>query len=59
MTDNSKTDNAMAGGCACGKVRFAAQVANDEAYLCHSRMPKQATSSVYDHVQTSPQAVVC
>ena len=36
----------MKGGCACGKVRFAAQVHNDEAYLCHCRMCQRATGSV-------------
>jgi hypothetical protein len=37
---------AMKGGCACGKVRYTAQVANDEAYLCHCRMCQRATGSV-------------
>ena len=37
---------AMQGGCACGKVRFAAQVHNDEAYLCHCRMCQRATGGV-------------
>ena len=36
----------MTGGCACGKVRFTAKVANDEAYLCHCRMCQRATGSV-------------
>ena len=36
----------MAGGCACGKVRYTAQVHNDEAYLCHCRMCQRATGSV-------------
>lgn len=36
----------MSGGCACGRVRFAASVANDEAYLCHCRMCQRATGSV-------------
>jgi hypothetical protein len=36
----------MKGGCACGKVRFSAQVHNDEAYLCHCRMCQRATGSV-------------
>jgi hypothetical protein len=36
----------MTGGCACGKVRYTAKVANDEAYLCHCRMCQRATGSV-------------
>lgn len=36
----------MTGGCACGKVRYTAQVRNDEAYLCHCRMCQRATGSV-------------
>ena len=30
----------------CRRVRFEADVANDEAYLCHCRMCQQATGSV-------------
>ena len=36
----------MEGGCACGRVRFTANIANDEAYLCHCRMCQRATGSV-------------
>jgi hypothetical protein len=36
----------MTGGCACGRVRFVAQIADDEAYLCHCRMCQRATGSV-------------
>jgi hypothetical protein len=37
---------AMVGGCACGRVRFTARVADDDAYLCHCRMCQRATGSV-------------
>ncbi len=36
----------MSGGCACGRVRFEADVANDGAYLCHCRMCQRATGSI-------------
>ena len=36
----------MQGGCACGAVRFEADIDNDEAYLCHCRMCQRATGSV-------------
>jgi hypothetical protein len=36
----------MEGGCACGRIRYAARVDNDEAYLCHCRMCQRATGSV-------------
>ncbi len=36
----------MKGGCACGKVRYAARIDDDEAYLCHCRMCQRATGSV-------------
>ena len=36
----------MNGGCACGKVRFAASVKPNEAYLCHCRMCQRSTGSV-------------
>jgi hypothetical protein len=34
---------AMSGGCQCGRVRYTAQVASNEAYLCHCRMCQRAT----------------
>jgi hypothetical protein len=37
---------AMSGGCQCGRVRYTAQVADDEAYLCHCRMCQRATGGV-------------
>jgi hypothetical protein len=36
----------MSGGCACGRVRYTAQVGDDEAYLCHCRMCQRATGGV-------------
>ena len=36
----------MTGGCACGRVRFSAHIADGEAYLCHCRMCQRATGSV-------------
>jgi hypothetical protein len=36
----------MTGGCACGRVRYSAQVENDEAYLCHCRMCQRATGGM-------------
>jgi hypothetical protein len=36
----------MTGGCACGRIRYTARVANGEAYLCHCRMCQRATGSV-------------
>jgi len=36
----------MKGGCACGRVRYAAQIDDDDAYLCHCRMCQRATGGV-------------
>ena len=36
----------MSGGCHCGRIRYAAQVADREAYLCHCRMCQRATGGV-------------
>lgn len=37
---------AMAGGCACGRIRYIANVQTDDAYLCHCRMCQRATGSI-------------
>ncbi|MDO9488721.1 MAG: GFA family protein [Sphingomonadaceae bacterium] len=37
---------AMSGGCMCGKVRYTAAVASDDAYLCHCRMCQRASGNV-------------
>jgi hypothetical protein len=36
----------MTGRCACGRVRFEAEIDSDDAYLCHCRMCQRATGSV-------------
>jgi len=43
MTD---TADIMTGGCQCGRVRYAARIADDEAYLCHCGMCRRATGGV-------------
>lgn len=36
----------MTGGCACGRIRYAVTIDDDDAYLCHCRMCQRATGSV-------------
>jgi hypothetical protein len=36
----------MTGGCACGRIRYTAQVHDNDAYLCHCRMCQRSTGSV-------------
>ena len=36
----------VTGGCQCGRVRYAVEIADDEAYLCHCRMCQRATGGV-------------
>ena len=49
---------AMAGGCACGRVRFEADVDSDEAYLCHCRMCQRASGNVSLAMKNLPQVSV-
>lgn len=42
MSDGSE----MTGGCQCGRVRYAARIASDDAYFCHCRMCQRATGNV-------------
>ncbi len=39
-------DEQIEGGCACGRVRYAATIHDHDAYLCHCRMCQRATGSV-------------
>ena len=55
----SETSSAkMTGGCACGRVRFEADVDSDEAYLCHCRMCQRASGNVSLAMKNVPQAAV-
>ncbi len=36
----------VGGGCMCGRVRYSAQIADDDAYLCHCRMCQRASGNV-------------
>lgn len=47
-------DKMMSGGCQCGRIRYAARVADNEAYLCHCRMCQRATggfAAAFVHVK--------
>ena len=48
----------MTGGCACGRVRYTAQIDSDEAYLCHCRMCQRASGNVSLAMKTVRQAAV-
>ena len=36
----------MDGGCQCGRIRYSAEIASYDAYLCHCRMCQRATGGV-------------
>ena len=44
--DGKRGMSEMTGGCACGLIRYVAEVESDDAYLCHCRMCQRATGSV-------------
>ncbi|MGF1549385.1 MAG: GFA family protein [Sphingomonadaceae bacterium] len=48
----------MTGGCACGRVRYTAQVEDGDAYLCHCRRCRRATGSVSIAYKHLPLAAV-
>ena len=48
----------MAGGCACGKIRYSAEIDSDDAYLCHCRMCQRATGNVSVAFKNLPKAAV-
>lgn len=46
------------GGCQCGRVRYTAQLENDDAYLCHCRMCQRATGGFAASFVFLPRAAV-
>lgn len=36
----------ITGGCQCGRIRYQAEIADNDAYLCHCRMCQRATGGV-------------
>ena len=48
----------MTGGCQCGRVRYAVEVADDAAYLCHCRMCQRATGGFAAAFKEVPRAAV-
>lgn len=48
----------MTGGCQCGRVRYAVEVEDDDAYLCHCRMCQRATGGVSIAFKNAPQTAV-
>ena len=48
----------MTGGCACGRVRYAVAIDDDDAYLCHCRMCQRSTGSISIAFKSVKQADV-
>lgn len=48
----------MTGGCQCGRVRYSAEAADRDAYLCHCRMCQRATGGVAAALKQLPRDVV-
>ena len=46
------------GGCQCGRIRYKAELENEEAYLCHCRMCQRATGGIAAAFVHLPQAAV-
>ena len=47
---------AATGGCQCGKVRYALQVAPQNAHVCHCRMCQRATGGLFAALAGAPKS---
>ena len=48
----------MTGGCQCGRIRYAAEIEDYDAYLCHCRYCQRATGGVSVAFKNLPKAAV-
>ena len=48
----------MTGGCQCGRIRYAVEVEDRDAYLCHCRMCQRATGGFAASLKQVPRAAV-
>lgn len=48
----------MTGGCQCGRVRYSAEIEDDDAYLCHCRMCQRATGGVSIAYKNVPETAL-
>ena len=48
----------VTGGCQCGRVRYAVEIADGDAYLCHCRMCQHATGGVAAAFKNVPQSAL-
>ena len=46
------------GGCQCARVRYEADLANDDAYWCHCRMCRKATGGIAAAFVQAPEGAV-
>ncbi|SNS10121.1 Uncharacterized conserved protein [Sphingomonas laterariae] len=46
----------MTGGCQCGRIRYEAEIDNDEGYLCHCSYCRRATGAAAAAFKNVPQA---
>lgn len=55
---SARMTTTITGGCQCGRIRYAATVADDEAYLCHCRMCQRATGGIAAALKQLPRAAL-